>query len=97
MYVAAVGELAYAALATYLAQGPHPLPEIITRIPWLGEWLQEAFNRLAGDPAARTAAGDLARKMAVERGAAAAIGRLERYLAGTSQAPDGARPAAGQG
>ena len=48
------GELtaAYAALAAYLAQGPHPLPEIVTRIPWLGEWLQEAFNRLAGDPAA---------------------------------------------
>lgn len=48
------GELtaAYAALAAFLAQGPHPLPDFVTRIPWLGEWLQEAFNRLAGDPAA---------------------------------------------
>ncbi|MFN0164072.1 MAG: AI-2E family transporter [Burkholderiales bacterium] len=47
------GELtsAYAAVAAYLAMGPHPLPEFVTRIPWLGEWLQQLFDQLAGDPA----------------------------------------------
>ena len=47
------GELtaAYAAVLAFLAQGPRPLPEIITRIPWLGDWLQQAFNQIAGDPA----------------------------------------------
>jgi len=48
------GELtaAYAAVAAYLAQGPHPLPELIARIPWLGERLQEFLDQLAGDPTA---------------------------------------------
>ena len=47
------GELtaAYAAVLAYLAEGPHPLPEIITRIPWLGDWLQQIFDQIAGDPA----------------------------------------------
>ena len=51
------GELAaaYATVAAYLAQGPHPLPELIARIPWLGERLQEFLDQLAGDPAAARA------------------------------------------
>jgi predicted PurR-regulated permease PerM len=48
------GELtdAYAEVATYLAQGPHPLPAIIARIPVLGDRLQELLNQLSGDPGA---------------------------------------------
>lgn len=43
---------AYAAVAAYLAQGPHPLPEFIAGIPWLGDRLQEFLDQLAADPAA---------------------------------------------
>lgn len=46
---------AYGQVAAYLAQGPHPLPELIARIPVLGERLQELLNQLSGDPAAITA------------------------------------------
>jgi predicted PurR-regulated permease PerM len=48
------GELvaAYQAVAGYLANGPHQLPALIARIPWLGQWLQELLNQVAGDPAA---------------------------------------------
>lgn len=46
------GELAaaYAEIAAYLAQGPHPLPELIGRIPVLGERLQELLDQISGDP-----------------------------------------------
>ncbi len=43
---------AYAAVAAYLAQGPHPLPDFIARIPGLSEWLQQFLDQLTGDPAA---------------------------------------------
>jgi predicted PurR-regulated permease PerM len=43
---------AYAAVATYLAQGPRPLPDVVLAIPWLGDWLQDHLNQLAANPAA---------------------------------------------
>jgi predicted PurR-regulated permease PerM len=43
---------AYAEVAAYLAQGPHPLPDIIARIPVLGDRLQELLDQLSGDPTA---------------------------------------------
>ena len=43
---------AYAAVAAYLAEGPHPLPELVARLPWLGDWLQQLLNDISGDPAA---------------------------------------------
>jgi len=48
------GELvaAYQAVSTYLTDGSHQLPEFITRIPWLEQWLQEILNQITGDPAA---------------------------------------------
>ncbi|MDR6407280.1 AI-2E family transporter [Paraburkholderia sp. DD10] len=48
------GELvaAYQAVAVFLAHGPHQLPELIARIPWLGQWLQELLNQVSTDPAA---------------------------------------------
>ncbi|CAB3788022.1 AI-2E family transporter [Pararobbsia alpina] len=48
------GELvaAYQAVAGYFSSGPHPLPELIARIPWLGQWLQELLSQVAVDPTA---------------------------------------------
>lgn len=43
---------AYAAVIAYLGQGQHPLPEFISRIPWLGEWLQKFLDQFGGDPVA---------------------------------------------
>jgi predicted PurR-regulated permease PerM len=43
---------AFGEVASYLAKGPHPLPELIARIPYLGERLQELLNQLSGDPTA---------------------------------------------
>ena len=42
----------YAAVAVYLAQGPRPLPDFVTAIPWLGDWLQHLLDQLAGNPEA---------------------------------------------
>lgn len=42
----------YRSFSAYLARGPHPLPELIRDIPWLGPWLQDGLNRYAGDPTA---------------------------------------------
>lgn len=41
---------AYQTVAAYLAQGPQPLPRSIAGLPWVGEWLQELVNRVAGNP-----------------------------------------------
>jgi predicted PurR-regulated permease PerM len=38
---------AYQAVATYLAQGPQPLPDAIRSIPWAGEQLQGLLDQLA--------------------------------------------------
>ena len=48
------GELAaaYQEVAGYLARGPHPLPQFIARIPWLGEQLQQFLDQVSGDPGA---------------------------------------------
>jgi predicted PurR-regulated permease PerM len=43
---------AYATVAAYLAEGPHPLPELIAGIPFLGDRLQEFLDQLSGDPTA---------------------------------------------
>jgi predicted PurR-regulated permease PerM len=43
---------AYAGLADYLERGPHPLPDLISRIPLLGEHIQSLLNRLYEDPSA---------------------------------------------
>ncbi|MBI4289979.1 MAG: AI-2E family transporter [Betaproteobacteria bacterium] len=42
--------VAYRSVAAYLAQGPQPLPGFIAGLPWVGEWLQELLNRIAGNP-----------------------------------------------
>lgn len=48
------GELggAYQAVAAYLVNGPHQLPEFIAHIPWIGQWLQGLLNQVTGDPVA---------------------------------------------
>jgi predicted PurR-regulated permease PerM len=43
---------AYRGLATFLAQGPHGVPEFIRRIPWLGDQLQQQVDRFTAEPAA---------------------------------------------
>ena len=43
---------AYAAVATYLAQGPRPLPAFAAAIPWVGDWLEQLLDQLARNPAA---------------------------------------------
>ncbi len=43
---------AYQAVAGYLADGPHPLPDFVARIPWVGPWLQDVMDQFSGDPAA---------------------------------------------
>jgi len=53
--------LAYQAVSIYITDGPHRLPSIIRDIPWIGERLQQVFDRMTGDPAAlRTEALQLA-------------------------------------
>ena len=53
--------LAYQAVSGYINEGPQRLPSIIKNIPWVGERLQQIFDRIAGDPAAlRTEALQLA-------------------------------------
>ena len=42
--------VAYRAISAYLNQGPQPLPETITQIPWLGNWLQDLMNRWGENP-----------------------------------------------
>lgn len=41
----------YQKLVSYLAQEHHPLPNIISNIPWLGTYLQERIDLLTKDPA----------------------------------------------
>jgi predicted PurR-regulated permease PerM len=41
---------AYAAVGNFLSQGPYALPDRIARIPWLGEWLQQAMDAWVRDP-----------------------------------------------
>lgn len=43
---------AYDTVVAHLAQGPIKLPDFMLRIPWIGAPLQEALNRITGDPAA---------------------------------------------
>ena len=53
--------LDYQAVSGYLNEGPQRLPSIIKNIPWIGERLQQIFERIAGDPMAlRTEALQLA-------------------------------------
>lgn len=42
----------HAALNTWLGSGPHQLPEILARIPWLGDVLQTWLDRIGHDPQA---------------------------------------------
>ena len=42
---------AYGAVATYLAQGPRPLPAFVAAIPWVGDWLQQLLDQLGRNPA----------------------------------------------
>jgi len=53
LFVLIAGELvsAYRALESMLAERTLVLPEIIRRIPWLGEQLQQQFNHLSAEPA----------------------------------------------
>ena len=43
---------AYGAVAAYLAQGPHELPDLIAGIPGVGPRLQDFLDQLSSDPAA---------------------------------------------
>jgi predicted PurR-regulated permease PerM len=53
--------LAYQTVSMYINDGPQRLPSFIKDIPWVGERLQQVFDRIAGDPAAlRTEALQLA-------------------------------------
>ena len=45
----------YRRLAIYLAQDDHPIPDFISQIPWLGPYLQDLTNELAGDPSGMAA------------------------------------------
>jgi predicted PurR-regulated permease PerM len=42
---------AYATVLDYLSQGSYALPERIARLPWLGDWLQQALDLWVSDPA----------------------------------------------
>lgn len=55
--------LAYQAVTAYLTDGQERLPGILRSIPWVGERLQQVFDRVAGDPdALRTEALELAQR-----------------------------------
>lgn len=44
--------IAIAAVSGWIAQGPPTLPEFVRTLPWVGDWLQEQLNLIAGDPEA---------------------------------------------
>jgi len=44
-------KIAYQSLVSNFTQGPYQLPGFISRIPWLGNYLQEWLNRLINDRA----------------------------------------------
>ncbi len=44
--------LAYQAASTYMADGPHRLPEFVAGLPWIGERLQDFLDQITTDPAA---------------------------------------------
>jgi predicted PurR-regulated permease PerM len=50
------GELisAYQAITRYLAQGPQAVPNFLTRIPWIGDKIQETMDRYSTDPSELT-------------------------------------------
>lgn len=61
--------IAYQAASTYMAEGPHTLPDFIVRLPWIGERLQDLINEFTNDPAAlRIQLANLARQWSGELG-----------------------------
>jgi predicted PurR-regulated permease PerM len=40
---------AYAAASSWLASGPHRVPQALAQVPWLGEWLQRLLDQLAAE------------------------------------------------
>ena len=44
-------KIAYQSLVDNFTQGPYQLPDFVSRIPWLGDYLQEKIDRLANDRA----------------------------------------------
>jgi predicted PurR-regulated permease PerM len=44
--------VAYQAASTYMADGPHRLPNFILGLPWIGERLQDFLDQITTDPAA---------------------------------------------
>jgi predicted PurR-regulated permease PerM len=44
--------LAYQAALTYMAEGPHRLPDFILNLPWIGERLQDSLDQFSADPTA---------------------------------------------
>ena len=44
-------KIAYQSLVDNFTQGPYQLPDFISRIPWLGNYLQEWIDRLTNDRA----------------------------------------------
>lgn len=41
---------AYAAIARFLENGPHQLPDAIAHLPFVGEWLQQQLDQLGTNP-----------------------------------------------
>ncbi|MBK5103524.1 MAG: AI-2E family transporter [Burkholderiales bacterium] len=44
--------VAYQTISTYMADGPHRLPDFVLHLPWIGERLQDFLNQITTDPAA---------------------------------------------
>ncbi|MGP1676341.1 MAG: AI-2E family transporter [Burkholderiales bacterium] len=44
--------LAYQAASSYMADGPHRLPDFVLHLPWIGERLQTFLDQITTDPAA---------------------------------------------
>jgi Ca2+-transporting ATPase len=44
-------KIAYQSLIDNFTEGPYPLPDAISRLPWLGRYLQESLNQLSNDRA----------------------------------------------
>jgi len=44
--------LGYQSVSANMAEGTHRLPEIVVRVPWFGERLQDLLDKFATDPAA---------------------------------------------
>ncbi len=42
--------VAYQGMSAYLQEGAHRLPDMVRDIPWVGQRLQQALSRIAGDP-----------------------------------------------